>query len=193
MLKRTGSFGPFWGCGQFHAAGRRRKEQNRAAPADNAARLPLELRFTIVGISIGQDLGGCLWPATESPGPLEARTRQGRRRNRRPPRYPASARRFGCSPASKESPPELRPRRPRPSPAWRFGAGAHREYDAGRSRVLEAAGEGTKMADHVSPTFRPAFPSSAIISERSSPSRVRYAAPNNGAPLTAPGRSGQHF
>ena len=60
-------------------------------------------------------------------------------------------------------------------------------------QVLEAAGEGTKMADHVSPIFRPAFPSSAIISERSSPSRVRFAAPNSGAPLTAPGRSGQHF
>jgi hypothetical protein len=59
--------------------------------------------------------------------------------------------------------------------------------------VLEAAGEGTKMAVHFSPIFRPAFPSSAIISERSSPSRVRFAAPNNGAPLTAPGRSGQHF
>jgi predicted phosphodiesterase len=61
------------------------------------------------------------------------------------------------------------------------------------NHVSEAAGEGTKMADHLSPIFRPAFPSSAIISERSSPSRVRYAAPNNGAPLTAPGRSGQHF
>jgi type I restriction enzyme R subunit len=61
------------------------------------------------------------------------------------------------------------------------------------NRVLEAVGEGTKMADHLSPVFRPAFPSSAIISERSSPSRVRFAAPNNGAPLTAPGRSGQHF
>jgi hypothetical protein len=48
------------------------------------------------------------------------------------------------------------------------------------------------MADQVSPTFRPAFPSSSIISERPSPSRVRFAAPNNGAPLTAPGRSGQH-
>ena len=59
--------------------------------------------------------------------------------------------------------------------------------------VLEAAGEGTKMADHFSPIFRPAFPSSAIISERSSPSRVRFATPNNGAPLTAPGRSRQHF
>src|SRR5665647_2722570 len=57
--------------------------------------------------------------------------------------------------------------------------------------MLEAVGEGTKMADHLSPLFRPAFPSSAIISERSSPSRVRFAAPNNGAPLTAPGRSGQ--
>src|ERR1035441_10123636 len=45
------------------------------------------------------------------------------------------------------------------------------------------------MADHLSPIFRPAFPSSVIISERSSPSRVRFAAPNNGAPLTAPGRS----
>src|SRR5437899_453449 len=49
------------------------------------------------------------------------------------------------------------------------------------------------MADHLSPIVRPAFPSSAIISERSSPSRVRFAAPNNGAPLTAPGRSGQQL
>src|SRR5512132_4216735 len=57
--------------------------------------------------------------------------------------------------------------------------------------LLEAVGEGTKMADHFSPKVRPAFPSSAIISERSSPSRVRCAAPNNGAPLTAPGRSEQ--
>jgi len=32
------------------------------------------------------------------------------------------------------------------------------------------------MADHPSPISRPAFPSSAIISERSSPSRVRFAA-----------------
>ena len=38
--------------------------------------------------------------------------------------------------------------------------------------------------------LRSAFPSFAILSERSSPSRVRYAAPNTGAPLTAPGRSG---
>jgi hypothetical protein len=49
------------------------------------------------------------------------------------------------------------------------------------------------MADHLSPTIRSAFPSRAIISERSSPSRVRFAAPNNGAPLTAPGRSEQRF
>jgi hypothetical protein len=40
--------------------------------------------------------------------------------------------------------------------------------------------------------LRSAFPSSPILSERSSPSRVRYAAPNTGAPLTAPGRSGAH-
>ena len=36
------------------------------------------------------------------------------------------------------------------------------------------------------------FPSSAMVSERSSPSRVRFAAPN-GAPLTAPGRSEERF
>ncbi len=60
-------------------------------------------------------------------------------------------------------------------------------------RLLEAAGEDTKMAAHLSLGFRPAFPSSAIISERSSPSRVRFAAPNNGAPLTASGRSEQRL
>jgi len=60
-------------------------------------------------------------------------------------------------------------------------------------RVLEAVGQGTKMADHLSPSVRSAFPSRSIISERSSPSRVRFAAPNNGAPLTAPGRSEQGF
>ena len=59
--------------------------------------------------------------------------------------------------------------------------------------LLEAAGEGTILADHLSPTFRSAFHSSAIISERSSPSRVRFAAPNNGAPLTAPGHSRQRY
>jgi len=36
-------------------------------------------------------------------------------------------------------------------------------------------------------------PPSSIISKRSSPSRVRFAAPNNGAPLTAPGRSEKPF
>jgi hypothetical protein len=40
-------------------------------------------------------------------------------------------------------------------------------------------------------TFRYSFPSGTIVPERSSPSRVRSAAPNNGAPLTAPGRSEQ--
>ena len=72
------------------------------------------------------------------------------------------------------------------------GTGLTLPIDVEPYGLLEAAGEGTKMADHFSPIFRPAFPSSAILSERSSPSRVRFAAPNNGAPLTAPGRSGQH-
>src|ERR1039458_3947439 len=72
---------------------------------------------------------------------------------------------------------------------------------------LEALGEGTKMAEHLSPLFRPAFPSSAIISEPSSPpngspspppphpppAAPAPSAPNNGAPWTAPGGSGQHF
>jgi hypothetical protein len=35
-------------------------------------------------------------------------------------------------------------------------------------------------------------PSISIFSERSSPSTVRFAAPNTGAPLTAAGRSGGH-
>jgi hypothetical protein len=59
--------------------------------------------------------------------------------------------------------------------------------------LLEAVGESAILADHISPIFRSAFPSSAIASERSSPSRVRFAAPNNGALLTAPGRSEQHL
>ena len=36
------------------------------------------------------------------------------------------------------------------------------------------------------------FPAISIFSERSSPSRGRYAAPNTGAPLTAAGPSGAH-
>ena len=36
------------------------------------------------------------------------------------------------------------------------------------------------------------FPSYLTLSERSSPSRVRYAAPDYGGPLTAPGRSPTH-
>jgi hypothetical protein len=63
----------------------------------------------------------------------------------------------------------------------------------GVRQVSEAAGDGAILADHFSPNFRPALPSSAIISERSSPSRVRFAAPNNGARVTAPGRSEQHL
>src|SRR5450755_70852 len=59
--------------------------------------------------------------------------------------------------------------------------------------TVRGGGRGYHFGGHVSPMFRPAFPSSAIISERSSPSRVRCAAPNNGAPLTAPGRSDNTF
>jgi hypothetical protein len=49
------------------------------------------------------------------------------------------------------------------------------------------------MAAHLSPDFRLAFLSCHIILERSSPSRVRFAAPNNDVPLTAPGRSEQRL
>ena len=55
--------------------------------------------------------------------------------------------------------------------------------------MLVAVGDGAIMAAHLSPDFRLAFLSWRLISERSSPSRVRFAAPNNGAPLTAVGRS----
>jgi hypothetical protein len=44
------------------------------------------------------------------------------------------------------------------------------------------------MADQLSPILRWAFRYPASLSERSSLSRVRSAAPNNGAPLTSPGR-----
>jgi hypothetical protein len=54
-------------------------------------------------------------------------------------------------------------------------------------------GGGGRVYHFSRPTFAKLSPSfslsSAIISERSSPSRVRFAAPNNGAPLTTPGRS----
>ena len=53
------------------------------------------------------------------------------------------------------------------------------------SRVLAAARIGPLRRGQL----EPAFPSWLMVAERSSPSRVRFAAPNNGAPLTAPGRS----
>ena len=59
--------------------------------------------------------------------------------------------------------------------------------------LLVAVGDGAIMAAHLSPDVRLAFLSCHMILERSSPSRVRFAAPNNGAPLTAPGRSEQGF
>jgi hypothetical protein len=55
--------------------------------------------------------------------------------------------------------------------------------------VLVAVAEGAILAAHLSSSVRLAFLSGCMFPERSSPSRVRFAAPNNGAPLTAPGRS----
>jgi hypothetical protein len=54
------------------------------------------------------------------------------------------------------------------------------EDEEGRDELLEAVGKCTTFRGPLSPGVCPAFPSSAIISERSSPSRVRCAAPNNG-------------
>jgi hypothetical protein len=59
-------------------------------------------------------------------------------------------------------------------------------------KLSVAVGDGANMEAHLSPEFRLAFLSRHIILEQSSPSRVRFAAPNNGAPLTAPGRSEKH-
>jgi hypothetical protein len=52
-----------------------------------------------------------------------------------------------------------------------------------------APAKGATFWDHLSLVVRRAFLSLISLAERSSPSRVRFAAPNNGAPLTAPGRS----
>ena len=60
---------------------------------------------------------------------------------------------------------------------------------AGGSLMLVAVAEGAILAAHLSSSVRLAFLSGCMFPERSSPSRVRFAAPNNGAPLTAPGRS----
>ena len=57
------------------------------------------------------------------------------------------------------------------------------------SLCVGGSGDGAIMAAHLSLDFRLAFLSCLIVSERSSSSRVRFAAPNNGAPLTTPGRS----
>jgi hypothetical protein len=64
-------------------------------------------------------------------------------------------------------------------------------WEAGKF-VLFPVGGGqgaTTFGSHLASPARTAFPSLEMIAERSSPSRVRCAAPNNGAPLTAPGRS----
>src|SRR5450631_3178675 len=56
-----------------------------------------------------------------------------------------------------------------------------------------APSEGAIFLPHLSLVLRRAFLSTSSFAERSSPSRVRFAAPNNGAPLTAPGRSELHL
>jgi hypothetical protein len=55
--------------------------------------------------------------------------------------------------------------------------------------MLVAASEGATFRGPLRAPDQGAFPSFWMVPERSSPSRVRFAAPNNGAPLTAPGRS----
>ena len=55
--------------------------------------------------------------------------------------------------------------------------------------LLRAVGDGATLAGPPFTEFSLAFSSCPIVLERSSLSRVRFAAPNNGAPLTTPGRS----
>src|SRR5450631_2983347 len=84
---------------------------------------------------------------------------------------------------------------------WRRGCAAAGAADPHRQwllfgRDLRACGtDGSVRGGEEGATFREplwgtragAFPSYVTISERSSPSRVRFAAPNNGAPLTDSG------
>src|SRR5450631_4190209 len=58
-----------------------------------------------------------------------------------------------------------------------------------RGLLLDVRGgeEGATFREPLWGTRAGAFPSYVTISERSSPSRVRFAAPNNGAPLTDSG------
>ena len=59
--------------------------------------------------------------------------------------------------------------------------------------LLVAPGDGAILAPPCFPSYSPSLFSRRIIAERSSPSRVRFAAPNIGAPLTAPGRSQENL
>ena len=66
------------------------------------------------------------------------------------------------------------------------------KFDGGGEKVVHmsvAPAEGAIFLPHLSLVVRRAFLSPTSLAERSSPSRVRFAAPNNGAPLTAQGRS----
>ena len=64
-----------------------------------------------------------------------------------------------------------------------------RPEDVEGPHLLEAPSDGAILAPAPFVNFSPRLFLSSILLERSSPSRVRCAAPNNGAPLTAPGRS----
>jgi len=75
---------------------------------------------------------------------------------------------------------------------WRFCAASapcgatslHCGWHVPRDKEQTAGGSNLR-----NPGTSVAIPSRGILAERSSPSRVRFAAPNSGAPLTAAGRS----
>src|ERR1039457_1548682 len=96
-----------------------------------------------------------------------------------------------------------------PSPAWKHSATSPllqawyaRTHSEGLPYRLFALSNSVTLRD-IQPVsvrlfsgwflaLRSAFPSFPILSERSSRSEERHAAPNTGAPLTARGRSGAH-
>ena len=72
---------------------------------------------------------------------------------------------------------------------YQFGGNSSSGLPMAPGRVSVAPAEGAIFLPHLSLVVRRAFLSPTSLAERSSPSRVRFAAPNNGAPLTAQGRS----
>jgi hypothetical protein len=66
--------------------------------------------------------------------------------------------------------------------------------DHNATRFVGGSGRGSHFGSASFTELSPGLSlSRCIVTERSSPSRVRFAAPNNGAPLTAPGRSEKPF